>query len=55
MWLFVKEVRGTYKIFVQCARCKAKANTEHSYAYLWQRARRGDNSSLSARKGGQII
>ena len=26
MWLFVKEIGGTYKIFVQCAGCKAKAN-----------------------------
>ena len=25
MWLFAKEVGGTYKIFVQCAGCKAKA------------------------------
>ena len=25
MWLFVKEMGGTYKIFVQCAGCKAKA------------------------------
>ena len=25
MWLFVKEIGGTYKIFVQCAGCKAKA------------------------------
>ena len=26
MWLFVKEMGGTYKIFVQCAGCKSKAN-----------------------------
>ena len=25
MWLFVKEMGGIYKIFVQCAGCKAKA------------------------------
>ena len=25
MWLFVKEISGTYKIFAQCAGCKAKA------------------------------
>ena len=25
MWLFVKEMGGTYKIFMQCAGCKAKA------------------------------
>ena len=25
MWLFVKEMGGTYKIFVQCAGCKAKS------------------------------
>ena len=24
MWLFVKEMAGTYNIFVQCAGCKAK-------------------------------
>ena len=26
MWLFVKEIGETYKIFVQCAGCKSKAN-----------------------------
>ena len=27
-WLFAKEVGGTYKIFVQCSVCKAKATKE---------------------------